>query len=742
MNTTTSHVLINTAFNIDELGYYYLHNQSSGETLSLEAVGHWGPYSSEVLNDLFQYYWELEGTTPRYNVTLNGVEYFVLDPTPSKEHWWSDFDDDSRYDSTFTFNGTTYPIQWHDWEQCAWRRYDGVLIDGVRWELEDSWRWTPVYSIPLTGGETKINITKENIYQTHTTWGPAYGWILTDLELYALRTVNDIIVGNPDYDMWGVNAFEVVPDSGALDLDGDLATTDDQYFVRRHHVGSDTWNHTTDRMEVNIYWDPNTDVSGDEIHIDSWMGKVHTTWAFVWNETYVWYYAANMSVINAATLETITTTVQNNVTGKPNPGYWEIERMVQNSTWEDLRARALREGWDWFGADNTHEFEWLWFGTHQDYQTDYTSGNYLSSANVGFTYEYAGLLLYNDTNIDTIMQPQETTHFFMPDQVGTIGFTTPGEAYDITDDYGVIRLGLTDSIEYGVSFTNVNGTLFPYDDTQPQDMWGWWDGMVYGADFHVPNVNYKPTTTEVDDMSFMVHFNASVNDNALNNEARLKIDEYYGSWQVNPNAIDGRQKLLPGNVSAYLQGNEILTDRSLAASWYVTASNNVGWQIQDQMGSEVSTDNVTSSESYDLVSQDATFASIYMGGIYEWQKPTSINDTIRTFNVTSYTTPMGTFHDSYVSESGKSSSGFDITTSMYFLTVGFPNWDGYGVYHDPQTAAYISQLGSSLPMEGDGLPLNYMIYIFLALGVVAIVGTIIFVQKRNKGVFPSFFLRS
>ena len=166
------------------------------------------------------------------------------------------------------------------------------------------------------------------------------------------------------------------------------------------------------------------------------------------------------------------------------------------------------------------------------------------------------------------------------------------------------------------------------------------------------------------------------------------------------------------------------------------------WQIQDQRGSEVSTDNVTSSETYDLVSQDATFASIYMGGIYDWQKPTSINDTIRTFNVTSYTTPMGTFHDSYVSESGKSSSGFDITTSMYFLTVGFPHWDGYGVYHDPQTAAYISQLGSSLPMGGDGLPINYMLYIFLALGVVAIVGTIIFIQKRNKGIFPSFFLRS
>jgi hypothetical protein len=78
---------------------------------------------------------------------------------------------------------------------------------------------------------------------------------------------------------------------------------------------------------------------------------------------------------------------------------------------------------------------------------------------------------------------------------------------------------------------------------------------------------------------------------------------------------------------------------------------------------------------------------------------------------------------------------------MYFLTVGFPHWEGYGVYHDPQTAAYISQLGSSLPMGGDGLPINYMLYIFLALGVVAIVGTIIFIQKRNKGVFPSFLLR-
>jgi hypothetical protein len=82
-----------------------------------------------------------------------------------------------------------------------------------------------------------------------------------------------------------------------------------------------------------------------------------------------------------------------------------------------------------------------------------------------------------------------------------------------------------------------------------------------------------------------------------------------------------------------------------------------------------------------------------MGGTYDWQKPVGVNDAVRTFNATSYTTPLGTFRASYVSDSGKSSSGFDVTESMYFLTVGFGNWSGYGVYHDPQTSTYISKTG-------------------------------------------------
>ncbi len=52
------------------------------------------------------------------------------------------------------------------------------------------------------------------------------------------------------------------------------------------------------------------------------------------------------------------------------------------------------------------------------------------------------------------------------------------------------------------------------------------------------------------------------------------------------------------------------------------------------------------------------------------------------------TTPIGIFEASFQSESGKSSTGFEISAAMYFLSVGFPRWDGYTVYNDPELAIY------------------------------------------------------
>lgn len=736
MDATSDKILINSSLPVNTLGYYYLINSSDGEPILIDYVTRWWTLSKKVRSEIFQHNWDIERAYPRYNVTVNNVEYFVLDPGPTKGGWWGWHDEDSRYPATFTYLNNDYLIDWHDWERYSWRRYDTIKIDDNSWELQDDWKWPALYTVTINNVVSPIQVEEENVYKEHTTWGPALGWMLEDMRIHTIRTVHDIVIGTPDFDMWGVRSYEIVSETGALDLDGDLTTNDDQYFVRRIHTGSDEWNRTEDRMHVHIWWDPNASQEGDEIHIGSWMGRIKTRWTFTWNETYYWYHASNMSNVDGETMEEIRAIMIDETSDKPKPGYWEIAQMAQNTTWEDLKAKALREGWDWF-EDNTHEWEWIWFGTHQNYRTDYVNEGLVTSAGIGFTYEYAGLMLYNDTNNDTLMQEEETTHFFMPEKVGSISFTSPGEGYGDYNATGTIHLNLTDKLDYGVEFNNINGTLFPFDPLRPRDMWGWWDGMVYGADYEVPNLNTKPTDSNIDLISFMVHFNASIGD-GTNNEASMKIDERYGDWMMDPELIDGRKKELANNMTTYLRGNEVLSGRSLAASWYVTASTGLAWSIKNKMGETVSTETVSSSDIFDLSSEDTKFATFVMGGTYDWQKPTVINDTLRTFEVSSYTTPIGTFRNSYVSESGKSSSGFDLTTSMYFLTVGFGNWSGYGVYHDPQTYSYISKTGTSYiePEPGYG-PTPQLLNLTLVTIISISVVTISVITLKKKRLFKS-----
>jgi hypothetical protein len=131
----------------------------------------------------------------------------------------------------------------------------------------------------------------------------------------------------------------------------------------------------------------------------------------------------------------------------------------------------------------------------------------------------------------------------------------------------------------------------------------------------------------------------------------------------------------------------------MAINYYVTASSSMAWKVMDEKGGIVSNNNVTESSRFDLASQLAgvNFASVKIGSTYDLSKPTTPTDPIRTFNVTTKTSPIDTFQASYQSEAGKSSTGFDISSSMYFLTTGFSNWDGYAVYNDPEVSLLVSK---------------------------------------------------
>jgi hypothetical protein len=85
-----------------------------------------------------------------------------------------------------------------------------------------------------------------------------------------------------------------------------------------------------------------------------------------------------------------------------------------------------------------------------------------------------------------------------------------------------------------------------------------------------------------------------------------------------------------------------------------------------------------------------------MGGVtYDWSKNTSAP-----YDVLSYTTPVGTFRAAFESDSGQSATAWSFSSTMFYVTIGFPEWDGYSVYQDPVFVSYISAHGTeSVPGE-------------------------------------------
>lgn len=731
MNATSDSVLYD-----DVEGYYYLINASNSELVRLGLVNDWWTLPESVQKDLFrdQGLGELEECRPRYNITINGQQYFVFDPSPVVDRWdgeWTTEHSTYRYPESVdvTIGGKTYTIDLFEGEwwrnDIRWRRYETIVLDnGTTLEVEEQHRWKPAFRVQIGTDVLDVQLEEMNIYKRHTMWGEVYRWMLTDLNVYSVRSIWDLVVGTPKWGMWGIRAFDVVSDTGAVDLDGDTTTTSDQYFVRRIHEGSDLWNRTENLMFVELIWDPNASMIGDEMHIGAWMGKVHVKWRFEWNETYIWYHASNMSAVNQATMQQINATLIDSATGLPKPGYWDIAHMARNSTWADILARAEREHWDWI-EDNTNEWEWIWFGTEQDYMTSWIENDTMQTAGIGLRYELAGLFLYNKT---------KQTHFFMPKSVGNITFVTPGEAFGNINATGEMVVSKNATITFGFSCSDVNGTLFPF--SEQRSMWGWWDEMIHGADFDAPDFTKKPTNSAVDEMSFIIHFHANATEGSeLNNEATMKIDQHIGNWELDHNVIDGRQQNASGNM-VYLRGNDVFLNRSLAISYYVTAFTGIAWDVKDEKGSRVDNNNITESSSFNVAAKlaNASFASVRLGSTYDWSKPVAVNDTIRTFNVTSKTTPVGAFKASFESESGKSSAGFDISAMMYFLTVDFPRWDGYAVYNDPEVAFHLSK--GMIPEGPSGLgPVGEWWFWVLIGSVVAVIVVAVVFRSKIRGAF-------
>ena len=601
-------------------------------------------------------------------------------PIPKNFTW-----QEETYNTTLTSDSTGWIELWYtyycvDVNGC---RYDIVPIsvlektsapwDDIVPRYPDSDPWTYREKFTICNATLNDGVTTYTLYPrldyirvVHPSSGHPYEWHLEEFPWESIaikKQTHNIIVGAPEWGLWSYRKFTIDPETGALDLDGDLDTTGDQFFVRRVYDGGYSSTETRNGLDVHLVYDPNPVIPEDELTVNAWMGIATHTYRNTWNETYFWYYP-NMTLVPPETMSLINETVWDMERNAPNPGYWDISTMTINMTWEDYLRKAEKEGWHWVDEEAT--WTWLWFGFEQSYwASEEKEDETFQSYNVRLRYEYAGMFIYNDTNGDSMMGMEEETHYFMPNAISDVAFITPeAESYiaDFDDTQDYLSLPTNESLEFGVSYLGINGTMFP----SGRNYYSWYGEDVSGTDLRT--FNERPVDAGLDELSFRIHFYVENSTEANSTEAHVKIDQHVGDWRLD----------VPSNIS-------VLENLSLSLNYYVHPEMSGSWSVTSKNGSSISPNDIVEASRLSLDISGLKFADVNMGDTYVWGGNLSMP-----YNVSSYTVPLNTFIDTYTSYGSETSvGGWTFLSTMYFLSVGFPTWDGHYVYEDPEVVVYL-----------------------------------------------------
>ena len=617
-------------------------------------------------------YSEAVGNLTLYTYTaLNGTVYYL-------DNWVylpvlnTHVVDVSYGDYKFQFMGESYNISTSGWGPSVYcyRVHNATYSGGQLYLYFEKVK--PVYQFFYLTETVTATAAFENVNRQRFTYGYAVQYGLTPIESTVYRNFQTFVIGIPEWGMWGLKNWAINPENGALDLDGNVDGAEDQYFIQQEYSQTNSWNHTWDNMYVHVRWEPNATQYGDEMNVFSYLGLNSYTWSYEWNQTFYWYHAADFSELGAVEMQEVKDTILT-PEGDARPGYWDIAWMAKNVTWEDILAQALANGWDWISS-NEQTWTWISFSIDQSYGTSYEQADVEHWLNVGLHYEYSGLMIWEDDDCDGLMDVNlnapadgELTHYLIPDSVDGATFVTPGAAYGNGNAAGSIEVEIDDEVTWGVSFIGINGTVYPF---TLGGYWGWYQGAMTGTDLRT--FDERPTRISIDEVSFLVHFQGFIEEESLNNYANIKVDNYVGNWDV-----------------GVLGGRSNLENRSLALNYFAAV------QMYDfafkANGTITSDESTVSGDTFQLETSSARFAEMIMGGVtYDWSK-----NTTTPYDVTCQTTPAGTFRMAFESDNGKSATAWSFSSSMYYVSIGFPEWEGYSVYQDPVFVSYVSARGTS-----------------------------------------------
>ncbi|MFW9833891.1 MAG: hypothetical protein ACFFEK_07860, partial [Candidatus Thorarchaeota archaeon] len=647
--------------------------------------------------------------TDPYNYEID--EYYMIDINGIPQRWtgWMDYTTElvvidtvmgDPWSGQFFFQGVWYPIiqfntDYWEWDGYMWNNrtytednivphdyfYLESILNGSRYEIvalqntPESYKFNfPSWAFNVSATEYHARGAKEVIYKAYRTQGYSMKLDYTPLPVTIIRAQEAIVYGTPAYGMWKNDVWTVDPLSGALDLDGNLDTKTDQFYVREIHSSTDFFNITQQYLDVTILWEPDNSTWADEFYLHSYTGMVTFNWTYTWSELNIWTHADTGETLSPAEYAQVYDLLFDSY-GNPRPGYWSISWMFENRTYADVIAEAQANNWDWV-EDNSQEWSWLWWELDEQYSTEVSNGTHSDLMDVNLAYQYAGMFAWNDTNSDNFMDistenlgDAELTHYWMPVDVESVSFTTPGEGWGNLNTTDSEYRPVDETIDFGVTFNNVTGEVYPFG---VRSYFDWYENAYYGSDF--VDFDERPTECLTEDFSIDVHFTGEINETG-SNIAEVKFDITVGDWDV----------YTPG-------GDNALAGRSLAVSFFsdITILTSGGMTANatyiDDWGQTITNDQAAASYNFTMASGLSEVALMSLGGTpYDWTKNSSMST-----NVDAQTIPVDALSAIYVSGGGLSATTFSVASTQFYTVIGFPQWDGWSVSVDPIFVGYIS----------------------------------------------------
>ncbi|MGY5871818.1 MAG: hypothetical protein RTV72_06225 [Candidatus Thorarchaeota archaeon] len=580
------------------------------------------------------------------------------------------------------------------------------MIQNVRYWNGTDWDY-PVHMIDN-------EITLEEFNELVALWTDYYNVI--DISSDILWSPRHLRLGDvPSYTppIWKVT------EDGAIDLDGNFFTTDDQYFIKRTGYWEDWGNVTVDGMWVGVGFDPTPGTNGDEFWSENWMGVVEQNIWFEANETFYWYHASDYSSVNTSEMADIKDVLWADMESElSTPGYEYVSWLSMNWTSETTTIPGIEAGrWSttWFAWGTTQNF---WVAIEENQATL-----------AHFRAQYAGLLIFNDGFGPSEGAPDfsieggqvvtdEVTHYVLIDEVGDVELRRP---FGATNSSGNVLVSPDTEVTFGVTINDVDVTIYPLRVEHSSALRGAWDfrQSYEGAiGLNATNFDYRITRATITEMAFDISFNIdqveydAEDPLTWNNAVSFKVDQTIGDWTLHD--IDDR----------------VLTGRSLAVNFFGVLA--TGTVTQYTAGDRPVTDSNGASQDADYYlfgSENSPYADVEMGGLpYTWGGD---GHSIRYYSGSS-TAPIGAFSLMYESAHGATVTNWQVDASMLFMTAGYEQWGGEDIICDPVFVAYTSAFqGASTgttTYTGEGDPL----ILYLIVGGVVALTVIVCVMYRRK----------